>query len=114
MLGGIDQVQAERKNIEALLQTHEAALKRIEKEDLIAEARRLERNQAYPQAIHTWGTLRNLDPDDPQIDREIQRLQALQQRAQLLNLTLPMLNFSEHSCAFLACTRLCTQTPVFP
>ena len=60
-------------------------LKRVEKSNLIAEARRLERNQAYLLAVHSWEIARDLDPNDLQIDREIQHLQALQGRGQLIN-----------------------------
>jgi len=77
--------QAERERVAALLRTREAELINIEKAALVSEARRLERNQAYIQGVHTWEAIHRLDPHDPQIEEEIQRLQALQQRAQRLN-----------------------------
>jgi hypothetical protein len=78
----IEQTQAERASVETQLRARETAL---QKADRIAEARRLERNQAYPQAIYAWEDVRALDPDDSLSDQEIQRLQALQQRAQHMN-----------------------------
>ena len=80
----IKQLEDERECVENRLQDYEKTFKHIEKSAHIVEARRRERNQAYSEAIHTWELVRDHDPHDPQIDREIQRLEALQQRAQLL------------------------------
>jgi hypothetical protein len=80
----IKQAQIERDNIEERLKTHEEALKRVEKLNQIGEARRLERNQAYSQAVDAWKIVHDLDPNDLQVDREIHRLEALQQRQQLI------------------------------
>ena len=83
--GNIEQMEAERAEVETRLQTLEAELHKLRKAELIAEARRRERNQAYLEAMGAWEEVRALDPDDPQSDQEIQRMQALQQRAQLMN-----------------------------
>ena len=83
--GNIEQMEAERAEVETRLQTLEAELHKLRKAELIAEARRRERNQAYLEAMGAWEEVRALDPDDPQSDQELQRMQALQQRAQQMN-----------------------------
>src|SRR5215510_16213244 len=83
--GNIDQMEAERADVETRLQILEAELHKLRKAELIAEARRRERNQAYLEAMGAWEEVRALDPDDPQSAQELQRMQALQQRAQLMN-----------------------------
>ena len=81
----IDQIEAERTSVETQLRALEAELRKLRKAEFIAEARRRERNQAYLEAMGAWEEVRDLDPDDPQSTQEIQRMQALQQRAQLMN-----------------------------
>ena len=78
--------EKERQAVEAKLGELEAELaelkKQKEKTSLIQKARRLERNQAYPEAIQTLEKISEIDPDDSKIANEIQRLKNKQQQLQ--------------------------------
>ncbi len=77
----IDQRQAEHDALEMRLQRLEAARDKAER---LTEARQLERNQAYAEAVRVWEAVCALDPDDVASAQERQRVQARQQRAERL------------------------------
>lgn len=78
----IQEKKTEREKLEVQLRELESEHKKAEKTTRISEARRLERNQAYQQAVQTWEAIQELDPEDPQAEREIQRLSEMQQKTQ--------------------------------
>jgi hypothetical protein len=53
--------------------------------ELIQDARRMERNEAYEEAIKTWENIRDLDPAHSEIDRAIQRLEKINQQKEIVN-----------------------------
>src|SRR3954452_13005846 len=69
-----------RKDVDAQLQELEREQKKAEKAELITEAWRLERNEAFTEAERAWERIRALDPQDSQIERELQRFRARQEQ----------------------------------
>jgi tetratricopeptide (TPR) repeat protein len=85
----IDKKEAERREVDTELALLESERHRYanqkKKTDLIQNAHRLERNQAYLEAIETWEKIIEFDPGDPKIEDEIRRLKNKQQRLQRTN-----------------------------
>ena len=73
----LEKLEAERRQLEHVLIDDE-------RKTLIQEARRIERNKAFAEAIDVWEQIRQLDPDHSNIDAEIQRLQHKQEQAKSL------------------------------
>ena len=72
--------KVERTEVEGEWQAFEAQLKPLKKVRLIQDARKMEVNKAYPEAIQTWQEIRALESEDPTIGSEIERLQAKQRQ----------------------------------
>jgi tetratricopeptide (TPR) repeat protein len=85
----IDKKEAERREVDTELALLESEWHRYanqkKKTDLIQDAHRLERNQAYLEAIETWEKISEIDPDDPKIANEMRRLNNKQQQLQRIN-----------------------------
>src|SRR5918992_135497 len=85
----IDKKEAERQEVETELALLESEWHRYanqkNKTDLIQAAHRLERNQAYLEAIETWEKISEIEPEDPKIEDEIRRLKNKQQQLQRIN-----------------------------
>jgi tetratricopeptide (TPR) repeat protein len=85
----IDKKEAERREVDTELVSLESERHRYanqkKKTDLIQDAHRLERNQAYLEAIETWEKISEIDPDDPKIANEIRWLRNKQQQLQRVN-----------------------------
>lgn len=56
-----------------------------QKQGLIQDALRMERNNAYPEAIKTWEQIRKIDPSGSDADKGIRRLEARQEYTNGLN-----------------------------
>jgi hypothetical protein len=85
----IDKKEAERREVEtelALLESEwHGYANQKKKTDLIQDAHRLERNQAYQEAIETWEKISEIDPDDSKIANEMRRLNNKQQQLRRIN-----------------------------
>ncbi len=73
----LEKLKAERRQLERDLIDDERNSK-------VQDARRIERNKAFPQAIEVWEQIRQLDPNYSNIDAEIQRLQRKQEQTKSL------------------------------
>ncbi len=76
--------EQERQAVEQQLGSLEAKQKQQQLPRLEQEARRLERNKAFKEALETWQEICRLKPDDPQIAGEIHRLEGRLQQSQRL------------------------------
>jgi hypothetical protein len=77
------------KEFNVQLREIEKELNRDEKNALIQDARRIERNKAYQEAMQIWEKIRQLDTDDAGIEKEIERLQKNSIRAETCANVLP-------------------------
>ena len=77
--------------MEQTWQSLEAEKVNLEQQRLVQEARQLERNKAFKEALDTWREIRRLAPDDPPVAAEIQRLEERLQRSQRLTDTFKQL-----------------------
>ena len=72
--------EMEREEVEKELTSYDQQLQQSKKEDLIRDALRTERNDAYQEAAKLWELVRECDPEDSRVDRAIQRLEERQRR----------------------------------
>jgi len=76
--------ESERLKVEIEWQDLEAEWKKRQANNLVQDARRMERNKAFKEAISAWETIRDLNPDAAPIESEIQRLADKQRQSQHL------------------------------
>lgn len=81
----ITDLETERSQVEMDLQGLEAEQKKYQLQNLIQDARRMERNKAFAEALKAWETIRSLDPGAAYIGSEIQRLLDRQKQHERLN-----------------------------
>jgi hypothetical protein len=87
----LEECEQERQALEQEWRSLEAEQAKLEKPRLLQEARHLERNKAFKEALDVWKKIRNLAPDEPQAAAEIWRLEERLQRSQRLTDTIKQL-----------------------
>ncbi len=80
----LKELEQQRQTVERELTALEAEGAKREQQRLVQEARQLERNKAFKEALDTWREIGSLAPDDPQVAAEIQRLEERLQISQRL------------------------------
>jgi len=84
--------EMEREEVEKELTSYDQQLQQSKKEDLIRDALRTERNDAYQEAAKLWELVRECDPEDSRVDRAIQRLEERQQQSEKISASIKELS----------------------